>query len=140
MKLVRVYRRSDRIDELVRANFGPGESLWAPKCFDLLYKLVDGSKLLAVCTLQWSDEGYWILGDLCTAEHGQGHGSEILKQICSVITDPIWADATHPGSERILERNSFSKTTISPWEPKGQAYYKGNVVCILPPGGRDDGS
>ena len=58
MKLVRVYRQSEVIDDLVRKNFGPGESLWSPKCFDRLYKLVDGRKLLGACTLQWSGE-YW---------------------------------------------------------------------------------
>jgi GNAT superfamily N-acetyltransferase len=125
MKLTRAYRRSAAVDDLVRANFGPCESLWHPKCFDRLYKLVNGSKLLAVCTLQWSGE-YWILGDLCVdpQEHGKGYGSELVRQICSKIKDPIWADATHPMSAKILERNSFSKTTIGPWEPKGQAYYK----------------
>jgi hypothetical protein len=139
MKLVRVYRQSERIDELVRVNFGPDESLWVPKCFDRLYKLTHGPKILAVCTLQWADQGYWVLGDLCASEHGKGYGTEIIKQICSKIPEPIWADATHPASSRILERNSFSKTTDGPWAPKGQAYYKTNVVRVVPPTGRNGG-
>ena len=123
MKLVRVYRQSEVIDDLVRKNFGPGESLWEPKCFDRLYKLVDGRKLLGVCTLQWSGE-YWILGDLCTAEHGKGHGSQFVKQICEQVQEPIWADATHPGSERILEKNCFVPVNFGPWEPKGLAFFR----------------
>ena len=119
MKLVRVQHRSDKIDQLVSQSFGPGESLWSPRYFDRLYKLVDHRKVLGVCTLQWAPDGYWILGDLCVAEQGQGHGSEIVKQICSKIREPIWADATHPGSERILKRNSFGPTRTQPWVPQG---------------------
>ena len=126
MKLVRVYRRSEIIDDLVRKNFGPGESLWEPKCFDRLYKLVDGRKLLGVCTLQWSGE-YWILGDLCTANHGRGHGFEFVKQICEQVREPIWADAVGPASARILERNSFRPTGVQPWPPEGKSYININA-------------
>ena len=125
MKLVRVYRRSNTIDDLVRKNFGTEESLWNPKCFDRLYKLVDGRKLLGVCTLQWSPDGYWILGDICVYEHGKRYGSEIVKRICEQISEPIWADATHPASERILEQNSFKLTSIKPWPPHGKPYILG---------------
>jgi len=122
MKLERVYRKSKNVDELIQQNFGPGESLWDPKCFDLLYKLTCSQKILAVCTLQWSASGYWILGDVCASIHGKGFGSEIIRQICERISEPIWADATGPGSERILERNSFKPTTIQPWDPDGKSY------------------
>jgi hypothetical protein len=122
MKLERVYGKSKKVDKLIRQNFGPGESLWDPKCFDLLYKLVEGPKILAVCTLQWSGQGYWILGDICASVHGQGYGSEIVRLICEIVSEPIWADATTPGSKRILERNSFGPTIIHPWEPEGKSY------------------
>lgn len=118
MKLVRVYRTSSRVDELVRENFGPCESLWKPKCFDRLYTLMDGSRLLAVCTLQWSG-AYWILGDLCTAEHGKGHGSEIVRRVCSAVSESIWADATNPISEKIFKKNSFKISSIKPWDVEG---------------------
>ena len=132
MKLVRVHRRSKVIDDLVRENFGPSESLWAPKCFDRLYKLVDGSKLLAVCTLQWSGE-YWILGDLCVAigEHGKGYGSKIVERICEQNSEPIWADATSPASARILERNSFRVWDgVYPWRPEGVSYWRSRPVAV----------
>ena len=122
MKLERVYRKSKKVDKLIRQNFGPGESLWDPKCFDLLYKLVDGPKIMAICTLQWSGQGYWILGDICASVHGQGFGSEIVRRVCGSVSEPIWADATGPGSERILERNSFGPTIIEPWKPEGKSY------------------
>lgn len=123
MKLERVYRKSKKVDKLIRQNFGPDESLWDPKCFDRLYKLVDGQKILAVCTLQWAQaDGYWILGDVCSAVHGQGFGSEIVRQVCEKVSESIWADATGPGSERILERNSFRPTTLAPWEPEKKCY------------------
>ena len=122
MKLQRVHRKSKKVDQLIQKNFGSGESLWDPKCFDLLFKLIDSQKILAVCTLQWSDQGYWILGDLCSGIHGKGFGSEIVRQICEQVSEPIWADATNVGSERILERNSFKPTTIKPWDPEGKSY------------------
>jgi hypothetical protein len=122
MKLERVYRKSKKIDKLVQKNFGSGESLWDPKCFDLLFKLTCDRNILAVCTLQWSYEEYWILGDVCAAEHGQGYGSEIVRRVCEQVSEPIWADATNPGSIRILERNSFGLTIIQPWEPEGKSY------------------
>jgi hypothetical protein len=118
MKLVRVYRTSSRVDELVRENFGPCESLWKPKCFDRLYKLVDGHRILAVCTLQWSG-AYWILGDLCTAEHGKGHGSEIVRLVCSTVRGSIWADAVNSISEQIFKKNSFKISSIKPWGVEG---------------------
>ena len=122
MKLERVYRKSKKVDKLIRQNFGPGESLWDPKCFDLLFKLTHSQKILAVCTLQWSGQGYWILGDICASVHGQGFGSEIVRRVCERVSEPIWADATTPGSIRILERNSFGPTIIEPWEPEGKSY------------------
>jgi hypothetical protein len=122
MKLEIVHRKSKKVDKLIQKNFGPDESLWDPKCFDFIYKLIDGHKILAVCTLQWTDQGYWILGDVCSSVHGQGFGSEIVRQICEQISEPIWADATTPGSIQILERNSFKPTTIQPWDPHGKSY------------------
>lgn len=130
MKLERVYRKSKKVDELIQQNFGPGESLWKPKCFDLLYKLVDGQKILAVCTLQWSAEGYWILGDVCSVTHGHGFGSEIIRRVCERTHEPIWADATHPGSGKILERNSFRPTTVQPWKPEGTALFRAATMSV----------
>ena len=133
MKLVQVRRRSRRVDALVEQNFGPGESLWDPKCFDRLYTLVDGPRLLAVCTLQWSGE-YWILGDLCAAEHGKGHGTEIVKRIFKKIFEPVWTDATSPASEGVMRRNGCVRADFGPWPPKGLAYSRGNVVRLVPEG------
>ena len=59
------------MDELVAQNFGPGESLWNPKCFDRLYTIREGAKVMALCTLQkWGDR--WILGDLLKALESHG--------------------------------------------------------------------
>lgn len=111
------------IDQLIQKNFGSNESLWNPKVFDRLFMLTRGQKLLAVCTLQWSGK-YWILGDLCTEEHGKGHGSLIVQRVCERLTQPVWSDATHPACEKILVRNGFQETRIHPWKPEGKAYFK----------------
>lgn len=115
-----------QIDSLIQKNFGPNESLWNPKCFDRLFVLLGDQKLLAVCTLQWADNGYWILGDLCTAEHGKGYGSLIVQSVCEKIKEPVWSDATHPACEKILLHNGFQRVIhLGPWKPEGMSYFKG---------------
>ena len=121
MELVQVEDYEPEIDQLIQDNFGPGESLWSPKCFNLLYKLVDDQKLVGVCTLQWSGE-YWILGDVCVGHKGRGYGTEIVRRVCESHPESIWADATSAGSEVILKRNSFHPTSVQPWEPEGKGY------------------
>jgi hypothetical protein len=117
-------RRSIQVQNLFRKNFGPDECLWKPKCFDMLLGLKDDGKLLGLCTLQFAPDGYWILGDLCTAEHGKGHGSELVRQVCIATPGPIWADATCPASERILIRNGFMETDVRPWPDVVKAYIR----------------
>jgi hypothetical protein len=117
-------RRSIQVQNLIRENFGPDEDLWNPKCFDMLLGLKAGRKLLGICTLQLAPDGYWILGDLCTAEHGKGHGTELVRQVCIVTPGTIWADATCPASERILVRNGFKETDVRPWAEVVKAYMR----------------
>jgi hypothetical protein len=117
-------RRSIQVENLIRKNFGQDEDLWNPKCFDILLGLKDGRELLGLCTLQFAPDGYWILGDLCTAEHGKGHGTELVRQVCIATPGTIWADATCPASERILIRNGFRETDVRPWAEVVKAYIR----------------
>ena len=123
--LARIQARSERVDELTAANFGPGESLWEPRCFDLAYELTDGDRLLAVCTLQWAPEQqYWILGDVCVSAHGHGYGTEIVRRVCEENPEPIWAETSNPAAMRILEKNGFTRTDECPWESDMTFYIK----------------
>jgi hypothetical protein len=121
---LRELRRSNQVENLFRENFGPDEDLWSPKCFDVLFGLKDGRRLLGACTLQLAPDGYWILGDVCTAEHGKGHGTELIRQVCIATPGTIWADATCPASEGILTRNGFRETVVRPWDEVVKAYIR----------------
>lgn len=123
MELQIVERRSRKIDELVRQNFGPDEDLWNPKYFDFLFKLTrwNGKDPLAICTLQSAEE-YWILGDLCVKEKGMGYGTAIVDLVMKVVNQPVWVDANEISS-RIFEKNPlFYETTKAPWKPEGKTY------------------
>lgn len=124
MKLRLVERRSKKIDKLIRQNFGPHEDIWNPRYFDELFSLTedDSTDPLAVCTLQWTPE-YWILGDLCVASHGCGHGSEIVRRVMQVVKKPVWVDATNDVCAKIFERDTrFKETTEGPWKAEGRAF------------------
>jgi len=124
MELRVVERRSKKIDELVRQNFGPDEDLWNPRYFDFLFKLTEkgSSDPLAICTLQWTPD-YWILGDLCAKHKGMGYGTQIVNLVTKVTAPlPVWVDANEISS-KIFEKNQrFSETTDGPWKPEGKAY------------------
>lgn len=129
MELTQVHGFSQQIDKLIRQNFGDNESLWNPKCFDFIFKLVEGSELLGVCTIQWCDDGYWILGDVCTSTHGKGHGKTMIKFLTELLpNDSIWADASTIQSEYILKQNGFRPTCVRPWKPTGISMLKKPVV------------
>jgi hypothetical protein len=124
MRLRLVERRSKKIDKLIRQNFGPHEDIWNPRHFDELFSLTedDSTDPLAVCTLQWT-ENYWILGDLCVAARGCGHGTEIVRRVMQVVKQPVWVDAANDASAKIFERDPrFKETTEGPWEPTGRAF------------------
>jgi hypothetical protein len=110
------------VDALIALNFGDGESLWNPKCFDKLYTL--GEPICAVCTLQKWDGG-WILGDVCVSEKRKGYGTRVVDLALSNVKGPIWADA-NAGSAGIFEKDiRWRKAThlqVPPWEASGVWY------------------
>lgn len=123
MRLRLVERRSKKVDKLIRQNFGPHEDIWNPRYFDELFSLTeeDSTEPLAVCTLQWTKD-YWILGDLCVATRGCGHGAEIVRKVMQVVNKPVWVD-TNEFASTIFERDPrFKETTEGPWEPTGRAF------------------
>ena len=110
------------MDELIRQNFGPGESLWNPKCFDRLYTLREGSKVLALCTLQkWGRAG-WILGDLCVAEKRKGLATRLVNKVLSKVKEPIWVDANEESNGIFAKDPRWHRTNEGPWEPTGTAW------------------
>ena len=110
------------MDELIRQNFGPGESLWNPKCFDRLYTLREGSKVLALCTLQkWGRDG-WILGDLCVAEKRKGLATRLVNKVLSKVKEPIWVDANEESNGIFLKDPRWTRARQNPWEPSGTAW------------------
>lgn len=124
MKLRLIERRNNKVDKIIRQNFGPHEDIWNPRYFDELFSLTeDGStEPLAVCTLQWTKD-YWILGDLCVATRGCGHGAEIVRRVMQVVKQPVWVDATNEICAKIFERDQkFKETTEGPWKPEGRAF------------------
>lgn len=121
---LRSLRRSRQVEELIKKNFGEDDDLWNPKCFDMALGLWEGRKLLGMCTLQWAPGGYWILGDLCTVDHGRGYATELVRQACLVLNSDVWADATCPASERALKKHGFEPTAIKPWKPCGKGLYR----------------
>ena len=110
------------MDELIRQNFGPGESLWNPKCFDRLYTLREGSKVLALCTLQkWGRDG-WILGDLCVAEKRKGLATRLVNKVLSKVKEPIWVDANEESNGIFLKDPRWTRASENPWEPTGTSW------------------
>jgi len=110
-----------QVDQLVRQNFGPGESLWNPKCFDRLYTLREGSRVTALCTLQrWGDR--WILGDLCVAEKRRGLGTQLVNKVLAKVKEPVWADANAESNGIFAKDPRWRRTDEGPWEPSGTAW------------------
>ena len=110
------------MDELIRQNFGPGESLWNPKCFDRLYTLREGSKVLALCTLQkWGRDG-WILGDLCVAEKRKGLATRLVNKVLSKVKEPIWVDANEESNGIFAKDPRWTRARQNPWAPSGTAW------------------
>lgn len=124
MRLRLVERRNNKVDKLIRQNFGPHEDIWDPRYFDELFSLTedDSTDPLAVCTLQWTEK-YWILGDLCVSVPQQGYGSEIVRQVMQIVKKPVWVDATNDASAKIFERDHrFKETAEGPWKIEGRAF------------------
>jgi hypothetical protein len=111
------------MDELIRQNFGPDESLWNPKCFDRLYTIREGSRVVAVCTLQrWGDA--WILGDLCVAEKRRGLATQLVNKVLSKVKEPIWVDANTESIGIFAKDPRWRRTDDGPWEPTGVSFCK----------------
>ena len=109
------------MDELISKNFGIGESIWNPKCFDRLYTIREGSKVMAVCTLQkWGDR--WILGDLCVAEKRRGFATRLVNKVISKVNEPIWVDANEESNGIFKKDSRWRRTCENPWEPSGTAW------------------
>lgn len=109
------------IDDLIAQNFGVGESIWDNKCFDRLYTLREGSRVVALCTLQrWGDR--WILGDLCVAEKRRGLGTQLVNKVLSKVKEPVWADANAESNGIFAKDPRWRRTTEAPWEPTGTAW------------------
>jgi hypothetical protein len=134
------------MDDLIRQNFGPGESLWNPKCFDRLYTLREGSKvqgpersrrrlrLLALCTLQkWGRDG-WILGDLCVAEKRKGLATRLVNKVLSKVKEPIWVDANEQSNGIFLKDPRWTRARENPWEPSGTSFVASRREIISPYG------
>lgn len=112
---------TETVNELIRQNFGPGESLWNPKCFDRLYTIREGSKVVALCTLQrWDDR--WILGDLCVAEKRRGLGTQLVNKVLSKVKEPIWVDANAESNGIFAKDPRWRRTDDGPWVPSGTAW------------------
>ena len=109
------------MDELIRQNFGPNESLWNPKCFDRLYTIREGAKVMALCTLQkWN--GGWILGDLCVAEKRKGLGTQLVNKVLTKVKEPIWVDANEESNGIFAKDSRWHRTKEGPWLPSGTAW------------------
>jgi hypothetical protein len=123
MRLRLIERRSKKVDKLIRQNFGPHEDIWNPRHFDELFSLTEDHSTdpLAVCTLQWTKD-YWILGDLCVATRGCGHGAEIVRWVMQIVKKPVWVDTNEFASTIFEHDPRFKETTEGPWEPTGRAF------------------
>jgi len=109
------------VDELVAQNFGPGESLWNPKCFDRLYTIREGARVMALCTLQrWGDR--WILGDLCVAEKRRGLGTQLVNKVLAKVKEPVWVDANAESNGIFAKDPRWRRTDDAPWQPSGTAW------------------
>jgi hypothetical protein len=110
------------MDELIRQNFGPDESLWNPKCFDRLYTIREGAKVMALCTLQKWGRDRWILGDLCVAEKRKGLGTKLVNKVLAKVKEPIWVDANEESNGIFLKDPRWRRTYDGPWKPSGTAW------------------
>lgn len=110
------------MDKLVSENFGSGESLWNPKCFDRLYTLRDGSRITALCTLQKWGKNKWILGDLCVAEKRKGLATQLIDKVLSKVHEPIWVDANEQSNGIFAKDSRWRQTNEGPWKPSGTAW------------------
>ncbi|BAT22547.1 hypothetical protein [Yellowstone lake phycodnavirus 3] len=109
------------MNELITKNFGPGESIWNPKCFDRLYTIREGTKVMAVCTLQrWGSK--WILGDLCVAEKRKGLATRLVNKVIAKVKEPIWVDANEESNGIFLKDPRWRRTDEAPWQPSGTAW------------------
>jgi hypothetical protein len=109
------------MDELISKNFGIGESIWNPKCFDRLYTLRENGQVVAVCTLQrW--HGGWILGDLCVAEKRKGLATQLVNKVISKVKEPIWVDANEESNGIFAKDPRWRRTDDAPWQPSGTAW------------------
>lgn len=109
------------VDELVARNFGEGESLWNPKCFDRLYTIREGVRVMALCTLQrWGSN--WILGDLCVAEKRKGLGTQLVNKVLEKVKEPIWVDANAESAGIFAKDPRWRRTDEGPWNPSGTAF------------------
>ena len=115
------YSEKLKINKLIRQNFGEGEDLWEPKCFDLIYTIREGSKVMAVCTLQKWGKG-WILGDLCVAEKRKGLATQLVNKVISILKEFIWADANEESNGVFTKDPRWSRTAKGPWEATGTAW------------------
>ena len=110
------------MDELVAQNFGEGESLWNPKCFDRLYTIRDGPKVMALCTLQKWGRDRWILGDLCVAEKHRGLATQLVNKVLTKVKEPVWVDANEASNGIFKKDPRWRRTTEGPWPPSGTAW------------------
>ena len=109
------------MDELIRQNFGEGESLWNPKCFDRLYTIREGSKIMALCTLQrWGSK--WILGDLCVAEKRRGLATQLVNKVLTKVKEPIWVDANAESTGIFAKDHRWLRTDEGPWKSSGVTF------------------
>lgn len=109
------------MDELIRQNFGEEESIWNPKCFDRLYTIRDGYRVVALCTLQKWGKG-WILGDLCVAEKRRGLATQLVNKVISKVKEFIWVDANEESNGVFAKDQRWTRTAEGPWEPSGTAW------------------
>jgi len=115
------------MDELISKNFGSGESIWNPKCFDRLYTIREGSKVMALCTLQrWGDK--WILGDLCVAEKRKGLGTRLVNKVLAKVKEPIWVDANEASNGIFRKDPRWTRARQNPWEPSGRAWQTSEFI------------
>ena len=118
------------VDALIALNFGPGESLWNPKVFDLLFLI--GHPLCAVCTLQkWGKS--WILGDLCVGEKRKGYGTQVVELALSKVHGRVWADANAESAGVFQKDPRWRKATRSqkpPWKAMGVWYATTNNESV----------
>lgn len=119
------------MDELIHQNFGEGESLWNPKCFDRIYTIREGAKVMALCTLQKWNDG-WILGDLCVAEKRRGLATQLVNKVLTKVKEPIWVDANEESNGIFAKDSRWHRTDECPWKPTGTVWFTQSDVGQMP--------